>query len=482
MNSKPTVETDSAPYGSYGALVYANLDKCRSKNLSNFELAQLLSAMFGLMYSYSLLVSYVTPLFMESHGVSIKNVGFIHIATPITSLIAQLCVGTWSDRLGKRLSFFRCGIIAVVIGLVSLPFSTKLSKGPLSLVAALLAVWVSGFGLNSALVILRAAVADMVPKAQQVQANGMFASAAGLGLLSNHFLASMDLTWAKDALGLTHTELLFVVGSCMCLLSSLLTETLLRKGDQQIQSTLRLHDAPTLSTFLGEMRQLWAFWRLPPWLAPACAALFWTWVGWFALIMFTPAWTSSDIFGGGAAAQSGLRWASLCMSLQAAVCAVLGLGFFERFMRELGPLKSLVVTLWAQALLQLGLLGPEFLSQSRPALAKSLQLILFGMMGASWGLIHSIPYVIIGENGDSQKNGKLIGRVNTFVVIAQLIVAFAVRPLSCIFTQKQAINVIILGGCCNLLGLIQMTAVGDPLLIAKTQDKTLADESQPFGK
>jgi len=437
-----------------------SFSKDKTKWMSAFELSQLVSAMFGLMYCYSLLVSYITPFFMETYSISIKNIGFINIATPITSLIAQLCVGTWSDKLQKRSGFFRCGIAALVAGLFVLPFASKLFPGSsahTSLVVALIATWLAGFGLNSALVVLRAAVADLVPKMQQKQANAIFATAAGLGLLSNYFLASINLLWLRNAFGLTNTEVLFVVGSMVCFLCSLATDQLLRKDDLQIKNALRRQDSLTAEGFAGGLSQVFAFWRLPRWLSPACAALFWTWVGWFALLMFVPEWTSSDIFGGGEAANDGLRWASLCLALQAGVCSLLGLGWLEKFMQEKGPNKSLVATLWIQAALQLSLLLPQFLVPYYPHVAKGLLLVQIGLMGAPWGLIHCIPYVIIGEHGDPQRNGKLMGRLNTFIVLAQLLVAFAVRPLALLFTESQALKVILLGGCCNILGLLQFS-------------------------
>jgi len=427
--------------------------------MSKYELAKLVGAMYGLSYCYTLLVCYITPLFLNSFGVSFQNIGFINIATPVTSLVAQQGIGTLSDRLGKRLLFFRLGIIALSLGLLCLPLSQKMFLSPLA--PGLVAVWVAGLGLNGALVVLRASVADAVPKHQQAQANGYFSTAAGLGLLSSYLLGSVGVPFAED-LGLSSTEALFLIGSGICVLSAVATDHFLQADDEQL--SLEYQDKVFCShSFMEEVAQYVAFWRMPVWLSPACGAIFWAWIGWFSLLMFLPNWVATSVFGGGDTAQAGLQWASLGMALQAGFCALLGLRTVAWYIKSRGAQQALWGTLCGQTLLHLGFVLPALCIGVWPGIAKLLILVLLTMLGAPWGLIHSIPYVIVGELGDPQRNGKLQGRLNTYIVLAQLLVSLATKPLAAVLPiGQQGIYMMMLGGLCSLFGLIQYSR--QPLL------------------
>ncbi|CAM9216862.1 unnamed protein product, partial [Heterosigma akashiwo] len=92
------------------------------------ELFQIVTGMYGLCFCYTMLVSYISPLFTEVYGVAFKNLGFVNAATPLTSLLAQQATGTLSDILGQRLICFRVGIIALSVGCLGLAYASRLSS------------------------------------------------------------------------------------------------------------------------------------------------------------------------------------------------------------------------------------------------------------------------------------------------------------------------------------------------------------------
>ncbi|CAM9216786.1 unnamed protein product, partial [Heterosigma akashiwo] len=131
---------------------------------------------------------------------------------------------------------------------------------------------------------------------------------------------------------------------------------------------------------------------------------------------------------GGGQAAAGLRWASLGMALQAGFCAFLGIKLLPDYVKRLGPNKAMKTTLLSQGLLQLSFIIPSMFSSWY--IAKLLVLLQLTALGAPWGLVHTAPYVLVGQRGDPSQNGRLQGQLNTYVVGARGL-GPAARPAAC---------------------------------------------------
>eukprot|EP00640_Fibrocapsa_japonica_P007703 CAMPEP_0113949178 /NCGR_PEP_ID=MMETSP1339-20121228/74373_1 /TAXON_ID=94617 /ORGANISM="Fibrocapsa japonica" /LENGTH=151 /DNA_ID=CAMNT_0000956547 /DNA_START=36 /DNA_END=487 /DNA_ORIENTATION=- /assembly_acc=CAM_ASM_000762 len=141
--------------------------------------------MFGLQFCWAVVTIFVTPLLLGRYQVPMDHIGFVRTSIPITSWLAQQLVGGYSDSLGQRSIFFKAGAIGLAASMLVLPHAHNVTPSGVSpLWAGVVALWLYGGGMNTCLITLRAATADLIPAHLQTRANSTMALAAGLGQLA----------------------------------------------------------------------------------------------------------------------------------------------------------------------------------------------------------------------------------------------------------------------------------------------------------
>ncbi|CAM9771086.1 unnamed protein product, partial [Phaeothamnion confervicola] len=210
-----------------------------------------------------------------------------------------------------------------------------------------------------------------------------------------------------------------------------------------------------------KMRELWkmaAFWRVPRWLAPVCVLLVFSWVAWFAVTIFGSDWVGTDVFGGDADAsegsfeyeeyEDGVEWASIGLAMQAAVVMGMGFGPVAYIWREFGLRGSFLLALATQGCILL-----TAVCIGGGTLGKAGTLLAFTLLGVPLALIETIPYLLVGMCSGRRRNGELLGKLNVYIVLGEVILTAAVAPLTKL-TADNDVAVIAGGGVSALLGLV----------------------------
>eukprot|EP00904_Undaria_pinnatifida_P013853 jgi/Undpi1/9599/HiC_scaffold_27.g12055.m1 len=206
------------------------------------------------------------------------------------------------------------------------------------------------------------------------------------------------------------------------------------------------------------------FYDVPAWLLPVCALLFFSWIGWFSIIIFGSDWVGVNVFGGDASAPTGderreayadgVAWASMGLAVQAVVVTAMGCGPVTRLVRAVGLKGAFITAIASQSAC---LLGAAFL---RPGAAgRTLSLAILAVLGVSLALIESLPYMIVGMFSPRDKHGQLLGKLNVWIVLAQLALTLCVHPI--VNNSKDGDASVLLAGATGAsIGLVFIPAIG----------------------
>ncbi|CBN74556.1 conserved unknown protein [Ectocarpus siliculosus] len=191
---------------------------------------------------------------------------------------------------------------------------------------------------------------------------------------------------------------------------------------------------PSRTSFKGKLLDMALFYSVPPWLLPVCLLLFFSWVGWFAIFIFGSDWVGVDIFGGDPSAakgeeghqayEDGVSWASVGLAAQAVVITGMGCGPVTLLVRSAGLRGAFLTAVVFQATC---LLIAAFLRPG-PA-APALSLVLLAALGVPLALAESLPYMMVGMFSPRETHGQLLGKLNVWIVLAQLALTLCVHPI-----------------------------------------------------
>ncbi|CAM9446239.1 unnamed protein product [Ectocarpus sp. 4 AP-2014] len=207
---------------------------------------------------------------------------------------------------------------------------------------------------------------------------------------------------------------------------------------------------PSPTSFKGKLLDMALFYFVPSWLLPVCLLLFFSWVGWFAIFIFGSDWVGVDIFGGDPSAakgeeghqayEDGVSWASVGLAAQArsiyflcwnekagsraVVIAGMGCGPVTLLVRSAGLRGAFLAAVVFQATC---LLIAAFLRPG-PA-APALSLVLLAALGVPLALAESLPYMMVGMFSPRETHGQLLGKLNVWIVLAQLALTLCVHPI-----------------------------------------------------
>eukprot|EP00903_Cladosiphon_okamuranus_P005670 g5633.t1 len=191
---------------------------------------------------------------------------------------------------------------------------------------------------------------------------------------------------------------------------------------------------PSPSSFKENVFDMALFYDVPGWLLPVCLLIFHAWVGWFAIIIFGSDWVGVNVFGGDPSAsndderrkayEDGVSWASVGLALQAIVVTAMGCGPVTRLVRCAGFRGAFLTGVVIQTTC---LVCAAFL---RPNTAgRVLSLGVFAILGVPLALVESLPYMMVGMFSPHDKHGQLLGKLNVWIVLAQLALTLCVHPI-----------------------------------------------------
>ncbi|CAK5282405.1 unnamed protein product [Mycena citricolor] len=242
------------------------------------HLITLTIGLLGVQVFWSVEMSYGSP-YLISLGFSTSHVALVFLAGPFSGLVVQPLVGAYADtstsRFGRRRPYILVGCLLCVVGMLLLGYtrgvaglfttSGSSAHSTLTMVLAVVAIFLIDFSINAVQAVDRALVVDTLPPSQQAAGNACAALMLGLGAVVESELQALS--------GLVS----------MILLGFHLVTAILVKERVLVGSP----DTPRPS-LRHEFREIWANARsLPSVIRQICLTQFFAWLGWFPVLFYT---------------------------------------------------------------------------------------------------------------------------------------------------------------------------------------------------
>ncbi|KAL3693653.1 hypothetical protein R1sor_007304 [Riccia sorocarpa] len=180
--------------------------------LTTLALSSMIAA--GIQFGWALQLSLLTP-YIQTLGIEHAFASFIWLCGPITGLVAQPCIGIWSDQCkskwGRRRPFILTGALMVASSVIIIGFSADIGyvlgdshescevyKGirPRAATIFVLGFWLLDLANNTVQGPARALLADLAGPGQQDGANSIFVLWMALGNILG-FSAGANGDWSK---------------------------------------------------------------------------------------------------------------------------------------------------------------------------------------------------------------------------------------------------------------------------------------------
>ncbi|KAF8202097.1 major facilitator superfamily domain-containing protein [Mycena galopus ATCC 62051] len=260
------------------------------------HLPTLTIGLLGVQIFWSVEMSYASP-YLLSLGLTTSHVALVFLAGPLAGLVVQPLVGAYADtntsRWGRRRPYVLGGCLISVAGMLLLGYTRAIAglflargghaHGVLTIILAILAIFVIDFSINAVQAVDRALLVDTLPPAQQPAGNACAALMLGFGSVVGFFIGNLPLRTMLpflqaeselQALSVLVSVLLLV---CHGLTAALVSERVLLKSAGARTPSLR-----------HELREIYTHARvLPSVIRQICFIQFFAWLGWFPVAFYT---------------------------------------------------------------------------------------------------------------------------------------------------------------------------------------------------
>jgi maltose/moltooligosaccharide transporter len=383
------------------------------------QLFNLVIGLVGIQFAWSMQLSLSTQV-MEPLGANPLIKGLIWCAGPLTGILVQPLIGSWSDKVwtpfGRRRPFIMAGALIAALALVAFPYSPNLW-----VVASF--IWIIDACVNISQGPYRALVPDNVPPQQTTIANSYMNAAIAIGSVISlgvpPLLSALGspMTIAQQFLMAAIALILTITYSCLTIHEHPPKPQPQRSEDQTVK-------APNaLKAFLASDPQVFVL----------CGVQFFTWLGVMCLFFNTTDFVVHNVFRLPTLTPELLSQVPSLKLIQQQALNTSQLGFamfnLSSFLLTIplaylaGKIGRKAVHTFALGCMVLALACSPFVSQPWQVIS------MMGLAGIAWATILSVPFSILADYIPAGKEGSLMGVFNMFVASPQLISALAVGAL-----------------------------------------------------
>ncbi|WP_338766347.1 MFS transporter [Massilia sp. METH4] len=426
--------------------------------LSFWQLWNMSFGFFGIQFGFALQNANTSRIF-STLGANPEELPLLWLAAPITGLLVQPIIGYlsdnfWHPKWGRRRPFFFAGAVFASLALFLMPNSQALWM-------AALVLWMMDAAINVSMEPFRAFVGDKLDPSQQTAGFAMQTFFIGCGAV----VASLLPTIFSDYLGVSNVaaaggipdtvRYAFYAGGAVYLVSVLWTvfaaDELPPENLEQFQRERSA--AKGLGHALAEI--FGGIGRMPTTMVQLAFVTFFTWIGLFAMWIYTTSAVADNVFGTtdaqSAAYQAAGNWAGNMFAVYSGVAALAAfiLPVFARATsRKIVHMVCLVIG---------GLsLASVFLIHDR----ETLMLPMIGV-GLAWASILTMPYAILAGALPPKRMGFYMGVFNIFVVIPQIMSGLVLGFVTSHVFGGHTASTLALGGASMVLAAVLTLFVKD---------------------
>jgi len=397
---------------------------------------------------------------LANFGADVHELSWFWLVAPVTGLIVQPIIGhmgdnTWSP-LGRRKPYFLIGAVLCAIGLVMLPnaaSATQMMAANVLLLAVIFLAMMDA-SINVAMEPFRALVGDMLPKHQGTIGFSVQTILIGIGAVIGSYLPDWltKLGISNEAqAGFVADNVIysFYVGAGFLLLTILYTIFTTKEYSPQefaeFEGGKEVVEQPSKLTDIFK-----DFSNIPSQMKRLGAVQFFSWFALFTMWVFTTSALATHHFGlspddthSKAFNDAGDLTGNLfgMYNLWAIPFAFL----LTPIAKWIGKKQTHALAL---AFGGVGLISMYFI--------KDINFLWISMIGLgfAWASILAMPYAMLIEVIPQKKMGVYMGIFNFFIVIPQIINGIFGGPIVSGFFGKQAIDYVVVGGVCMILGAV----------------------------
>lgn len=409
---------------------------------------------------------------LANFGADVHELSWFWLVAPITGLIVQPIIGhmgdnTWSP-LGRRKPYFLIGAVLCAIGLVMLPnaaSATQMMAANVLLIAVIFLAMMDA-SINVAMEPFRALVGDMLPKHQATIGFSVQTILIGIGAVIGSDLPGWLTKWgvsneAPKGFVADNVIYAFYIGAAVLILSILYTIFTTKEYSPEEFASFEggkpvVKNESKFSDIFKDFR------NAPSQMKKLGIVQFFSWFALFTMWVFTTSALATHHFG---LSPDDTHSAEFNKAGDLTGSLFGSYNFYAIFFAfALTPIAKFIGKKQTHALALacggLGLISMYFIKDIH-----NLWISMIGL-GFAWASILAMPYAMLIDSIPQKKMGVYMGIFNFFIVIPQIINGIFGGPIVSSVFGKQAIDYIVVGGICMLIGAVVT------MIFVKSEDET----------
>lgn len=433
--------------------------KRKKPNLSILQIINMSMGFLGIQMAFGLQNGNASRI-LANFGADVHELSWFWLVAPITGLIVQPIIGhmgdnTWSP-LGRRKPYFLIGAVLCAIGLVMLPnaaSATQMMAANVLLMAVIFLAMMDA-SINVAMEPFRALVGDMLPKHQATIGFSVQTILIGIGAVIGSelpgWLTKMGISnEAPEGYVADNVIYAFYIGAAVLILSILYTIFTTREYSPEEFASFEggkpivKHESKFSDIFKD-------FKNAPSQMKKLGIVQFFSWFALFTMWVFTTSALATHHFG---LSPDDTHSAEFNKAGDLTGSLFGSYNFYAIFFAfALTPIAKFIGKKQTHALALacggLGLISMYFIKDTH-----NLWISMIGL-GFAWASILAMPYAMLIDSIPQKKMGVYMGIFNFFIVIPQIINGVFGGPIVSGVFGKQAIDYIVVGGVCMLIGAV----------------------------
>ncbi|MBL1222665.1 MFS transporter [Chryseobacterium sp. L7] len=440
-------------------------------NLSMAQIINMSMGFLGIQMAFGLQNGNASRI-LANFGADVHELSWFWLVAPITGLIVQPIIGhmgdnTWSP-LGRRKPYFLIGAVLCAIGLVMLPnaaSATQMMAANVLLIAVIFLAMMDA-SINVAMEPFRALVGDMLPKHQATIGFSVQTILIGIGAVIGSDLPGWLTKWgvsneAPKGFVADNVIYAFYIGAAVLILSILYTIFTTKEYSPEEFASFEggkpvVKNESKFSDIFKDFR------NAPSQMKKLGIVQFFSWFALFTMWVFTTSALATHHFG---LSPDDTHSAEFNKAGDLTGSLFGSYNFYAIFFAfALTPIAKFIGKKQTHALALacggLGLISMYFIKDIH-----NLWISMIGL-GFAWASILAMPYAMLIDSIPQKKMGVYMGIFNFFIVIPQIINGIFGGPIVSSVFGKQAIDYIVVGGICMLIGAVVT------MIFVKSEDET----------
>ena len=426
--------------------------------LSFWQLWNMSFGFFGIQFGFALQNANTSRIF-STLGANPDELSLYWLAAPVTGLLVQPIIGylsdnTWHPRWGRRRPFFFIGALLASLALFLMPNSSALWM-------AVVVLWMLDAAINVSMEPFRAFVGDKLGPSQQTAGFAMQTFFIGWGAV----IASLLPTIFADYLGVSNVPVngaipdtvrySFYAGGAIYMSAVMWTVLTAKEEPPSDLEAFRAEQRRTKGLGRALTEIFGGFGKMPKTMVQLAAVQFFTWIGLFAMWIYTTNAVGENVYGTTDAQSAAFQQAGNHVGVMFAVySAVAALAAFilPAFARHTS--RKFV----HMACLAIG--GASLISLFAIRDPNMAFVPMIGV-GIAWASILTMPYAILAGALPANRMGYYMGVFNFFITIPQIVSGVLLGFMTKHVFDGHAVKTLMLGGVCMLVAAILTMSVQD---------------------